>query len=63
MISWCLAGTAVVLRILNLSCAAAVVEGMFWKNLTPLLFVFYFFLFLIDMALDFTIFTFSRSAV
>ena len=63
MVGRCLAGTNMALRIANLSCTAAIVEGMFWINLTALLFVFYFFLFLIAMALDFAVLTFSRSAV
>ena len=63
MMGQCLAGTAVTLRIPNLSCTAAVVEGMFWRKSVPLLFVLCFLRFLIPIALDLAVFTFSRSTV
>ena len=57
MVCWCLAGTAIAFRILSLSCTAAAVAGMFWRNSNPLLFFFCFLFFLIVVALDFALFT------
>ena len=59
----CLAGTAMELRIPNLSCIAAVIYSMFWRNSTPLLFIFCFLLFLIAVALDLPISTIFSSSL
>ena len=61
MMGLCLASTSVALRIPNLLCTAVVIDGIFWRNLVPLLFVFRFLLFLIAVALDLAVFTFSMS--
>ena len=63
MVGWCQADTAVELRISNLSCTVNVVDGMFWRNSTLLLFLFCVLLFLIAVALDFAIFTISSSSL